>query len=142
ERDRGVQTPEKTRKKVDPAPTGPATELEGDWEMVSAVFNGAPMDESAVKWCKRTIRGNVTTVTAGPQVFLKAKFTLDSSKDPGFVDYLNLGGPSAGKSQEGIFELNDNILKICVSAPGKPRPTDFSSNPRDGRSFTVWRRSS
>src|SRR5262249_53937717 len=35
-----------------------ATELEGEWEMLSAVFNGIPMDPNLVKWCKRITRGN------------------------------------------------------------------------------------
>ena len=71
-----------------------------------------------VKFCKRVTRGNVTAVYAGPQVFLKAKFTLDDSKDPHNLDYVNLQGASAGKSQAGIYELSGATLKICMSAPG------------------------
>jgi uncharacterized protein (TIGR03067 family) len=123
----------------DTAVTGP-TDLEGEWAMTSAVFNGVAMDQSMVKWCKRITRGNVTRVVAGPQVFLNASFTLDSSISPHAIDYVNLEGPSKGKSQAGIFELNDHALKICMSAPGQPRPADFASKPGDERSFTTWRR--
>jgi len=123
----------------DTAATGLPTNLEGEWAMVSAVFNGVAMDQSTVKWCKRITRGNVTRVVAGPQVFLNASFTLDDSRKPHAIDYINLEGATKGKSQAGIFELSGDVLKICMSAPGKPRPANFSSKPGDNRSYTTWR---
>jgi uncharacterized protein (TIGR03067 family) len=117
---------------------GAATELEGEWAMISAVFNGQPLDPSMVKFCKRVTRGNVTTVLAGPQTMLKARFTLDISRNRNAIDYVNLHGGNKGKSQKGIFELTGKELKICVSPPGKPRPEDFSSKRGDGRNYTVW----
>jgi len=122
------------------AAEGPVTELEGNWQMVAATFNGAPMDESAVKWCKRMTHGSLTTVVAGPQTMLKARFSLDRSKKPNAIDYVNLGGgKDAGKSQLGIMELASGVLKICMAAPGKPRPGEFGSTRGDGRSFTTWK---
>ncbi len=50
-------------------PSGSATELEGEWAMVSAVFNGVAMDQSMVKWCKRITRGSLTATC---QLFLEA----------------------------------------------------------------------
>jgi len=120
-------------------PVGPATELEGEWSMLSAVFDGAPMEQSMVKWCRRITRGNITKVLAGPQVFLNASFSVDDKQNPPRIDYLNLSDPNKGKSQAGIFELSDGQLSICMAAPGRPRPKDFQSKPGDGRSFTIWR---
>jgi uncharacterized protein (TIGR03067 family) len=91
-----------------------------------------------VKFCKRITRGNVTTVVAGPQTMLKARFTLGTSQADA-IDYVNLHGSNKGKPQHGIFERTGNELKICISPPGKPRPADFSSKPGDGRNYTVWR---
>jgi uncharacterized protein (TIGR03067 family) len=120
--------------------SGPATELEGEWAMSAAVFGGAPMDASMVAWCKRITRGNLTTIVAGPQTMLKANFTIDRSVKPSAIDYINLHGPSKGKAQPGIFELNGSELKICMAAPGDPRPKEFASKKGDGRSFTTWTR--
>jgi uncharacterized protein (TIGR03067 family) len=119
--------------------SGPATELEGEWAMVSGVLNGAALNRAMVKWCHRITRGNVTRVVAGPQVLVNASFTLDNSKKPHVIDYVNLDGASKGKFQAGIFELIGDSLKICMSAPGHPRPANFSSKPGDGRSYTTWR---
>ncbi len=118
---------------------GPPTELEGEWEMVEAIFNGQPLDPNMVKFCKRLTRGNVTTVLAGPQTMLKARFAVGSSKNPNTIDYVNLHGANKGKSQLGIFERKGATLKMCIAAPSQPRPTDFSSKPGDGRNYTSWR---
>jgi uncharacterized protein (TIGR03067 family) len=107
--------------------------------MLSGVLNGVALEPSMVKWCKRITRGNVTRVTAGPQEFLNASFSLDATKSPNAIDYLNLSGPNKGKTQLGIFELTGDELRVCVSAPGEPRPGEFYSQPKDGRSYTTWK---
>jgi uncharacterized protein (TIGR03067 family) len=122
------------------APSAAATAWEGEWAMVAAVLNGVAMGQDMVKWCQRITRGDVTSVVAGPQVMLKARFTLDHSKTPPAVDYVNLVGGSKGKTQAGIFELSGDTLSVCMAGPRRPRPTGFSSKPGDGRSYTTWRR--
>ena len=97
------------------------------------------MSADMVRWAKRVTRGDITTVTAGAQVMLQARFNLDPSANPGWVDYLNLAGPHARKAQEGIFERHGNLLKICMSPPRKPRPSEFTSTSGDGRALTTWR---
>jgi len=123
-----------------PAPAGPPTDIEGDWRMVSAVFDGKPLADDMVKWCTRTTRGDNTVVMAGPQTMVNARFTLDRSKRPGAIDYVNLHGSAKGKTQFGIYELDGDRLAICMAPPGKPRPAAFESSARDGRSLTVWQR--
>ena len=120
--------------------SGEPTPLEGEWTLISGVFNGAPLAEDMIKWVKRTTRGNLTSVFAGPQTMLKATFTIDETKTPHAIDYMNVEGTNRGKPQAGIFELRDDTLRIAMAAPGKPRPTDFVSKSKDGGNFTTWRR--
>ena len=137
---RGVVKAEKSKKPAPaPAGTGPATEFEGEWRMVSGVIDGLTMEESVVKWVKRVTKGNQTTVYAGPQVMLKFEFTHDASKSPKAIDYVNLAGPNKGKSQQGIYEFEGKLLKVHIAAPGAPRPTRFESS--GAGSLTVWKRS-
>jgi len=49
---------------------------------------GTVLGQDLVKWCQRITRGDVTSVVAGPQVMLKARFTLDHSKKPSAIDYV------------------------------------------------------
>jgi uncharacterized protein (TIGR03067 family) len=129
-------------RKAAPAIPGSAapTEFEGEWRMISGVMDGRPMEESAVKWVKRVTRGNRTTVYAGPQAIMEFEFTSDSSQSPKTIDYRNTTGSNQGKTQYGIYELEADRLKICVSAPGAARPTGFQTAPGDGGTLTVWKR--
>jgi len=127
------------RATVDP-PTGSPTPIEGIWAMEGAVFNGAVMAQPMVEWCKRTITGDVTVVSAGPRVMLKARFALDTSARPWHIDYVNLEGPDTGKRQLGIAELDRDSLRICMAPAGAERPTEFESFAGDRRSYTTWRR--
>jgi uncharacterized protein (TIGR03067 family) len=115
-----------------------ATEFDGEWQMVTGVMNGEAMEASVVQWVKRITLGNETTVYAGPQVMMKFEFTSDSSKSPQTIDYTNTAGPNKGKTQQGIFEFEQDLLKICTAAPGSTRPSKFESRRGDGRTFTVW----
>jgi len=120
--------------------SGAPTEIEGEWPMVSAVIDGKPLAAEMVKWCTRITRGNVTQILAGPQSMLDAEFTLDATRTPRHIDYVNRSGKSKGKRQAGIYELAGDTLRICTGPPGGVRPRDFASVKGDGRSYTVWRR--
>jgi uncharacterized protein (TIGR03067 family) len=123
-----------------PPSSAPPTPLEGEWAMVEGVFNGAAMDKSAVVWARRLTHGDVTKVVAGTHTMLEARFTIDEKASPRSIDYDNLSGSNKGKKQAGIWEIAGDTLRVCMSAPGKPRPKDFASTKGDGRSFTTWRR--
>ena len=125
-----------------PSPTGSSlvSDFEGEWRMVSAVMDGNPMDPSAVAWVKRVTRGNETTVYAGPQVMMKMEFTSDASQDPKAIDYFNTAGIHKGKTQQGIYEFEGGLLRVCVAAPGAPRPARFQSDRGDGCTYSVWKR--
>lgn len=116
----------------------PATELEGTWQMISGIFDGEPMNNSDTQWVKRRTEGNRTTVTAGNQVMMQFEFTIDLSPSPRHLDYRNTAGTSKGKTQSGIYTLAGDLLTVCVSAPGRPRPTQFE--PGRGCTITSWKR--
>jgi uncharacterized protein (TIGR03067 family) len=121
-------------------PSGPATELEGEWQMLTAVMNGQALEPKFAAFGKRITTGNETTVYTGPQILMKVTFTLDKSKSPNAIDYVIVQGQNAGKTQLGIIELNGPTLKLCFAAPDQPRPKDFSSTPGDSRTSTTWRK--
>ena len=118
--------------------SGEHSEIEGEWQMISAVLSGKPLADDMVPWCKRLTHGDVTQIVAGPQTMLDARFTLDPTR--GEIDYVNRSGVNKGEPQAGIYDLVDGILRICTAAPGDERPAEFESLKGDGRSFTVWRR--
>ena len=122
-----------------PVSSGPATELEGEWSMVSGFMDGHPIDRSMVKSGKRLTRGNQTSVQFGPQVFIKATFTVDPAKSPREIDFVHTQGMHKGKTQLGIYECDGKKLRLSSSTPGQPRPLDFEPRKGDGKTVAEWK---
>ena len=130
-----------SKKSAPAAPAaGPATEFEGDWNMLAGVMDGKAMDASLLQWVKRVTHGNQTTVVAGPQTMLKVEFTFDPAPSPQTIEYRNLAGAHKGKTQQGIYKFEGDVLTVCIAAPGVARPREFASTAGDGRTLTVWKR--
>jgi uncharacterized protein (TIGR03067 family) len=120
--------------------TVPASPIDGEWDMVGGVFNGAPMAADMVRWCKRVTHGGLTTVLAGSNIMLEARFTLDRATRPWSIDYVIERGADKGKAQHGIAAVDGAVLRVCMSPPGSARPAVFESRAGDKRAFTTWRR--
>jgi uncharacterized protein (TIGR03067 family) len=111
-------------------------ELVGEWEMQAAFQEGHSLDAAMVKTGHRVTSATHTTTYFGKQVFMKAAYTTDASRNPKTIDLVL----ASGKTQLGIYEVQGDIMKICFTKPGCPRPTDFQSNPGDRRTSAVWKR--
>ena len=109
-------------------------DLVGDWVPLSLVRDGQALDKGMLKLGKRTATVDQVTVKFGPQVMVQARYEVDRSPRPMTMDYFL----ADGKTQLGIWVLEDNRLTTCFAAPGKPRPTEFTSVRGDGRTLTVW----
>jgi len=115
-------------------------QLQGEWSMVSGSADGSAMPDAMRETAKRVCKGDETTVTVGEQLLMKAKFTIDPSRKPKTIDYEMIDGPTKGKRQLGIYELEGDTAKFCFASPGSERPADFISTLGDGRTLSVWKR--
>ncbi len=61
-------------------------------------------------------------------------FTLDLSKSPFHLDATRTEGGKKGQLYKGIYSLDGDTLKWCVSTPGNDRPTKFAT---EGSSFLL-----
>jgi uncharacterized protein (TIGR03067 family) len=114
--------------------------LQGEWNMVSGERDGQGFPSEYLTNSERVVKGDETTVTVRGQLFMKAKFSIDPSKNPKTIDYTINRGPYAGLAMHGIYELDGDKLKFYLSTPGKERPTSFATKPDDGQTMTVWKR--
>ncbi len=114
--------------------------LEGEWSMVSGEIDGQPLPAEYVKGARRVARDGETTVMIGGRLFMKARYTVDPGKNPKAIDYVMTGGPTKGKTQLGIYELDGDKVKFCFAAPGKERPKEFTTGEGSGRTLSVWKR--
>jgi uncharacterized protein (TIGR03067 family) len=124
----------------DPALKKDMAQLQGEWSMVSGSADGQPMPDQMLTQIKRVCKGDEVTVTMGGQVYLKAKFAVDPSKQPRAMDYQMTDGFTKGKKQLGIYKLDGDTFKACFGKPDAERPTDFTSKPGDGRTLSLWKR--
>ena len=115
-------------------------QLQGEWSMMSGSADGSAMPDAMRETAMRVCKGDETKVTIGEQLLMKAKFTLDPSRKPKRIDYQMIDGPTKGKKQLGIYELEGDTVKFCFGSPGSERPPDFTSKPGDGRTLSVWKR--
>lgn len=123
-----------------PSVTNDLARLQGIWSMVSGSADGQAMPDEMLKQMKRVCKGDETTTTMGGQVFMKAKITLDPSKKPKTIDYQMIEGFTKGKKQLGIYEVDGDTFKSCFGTAGAERPKDFTSQPGDMRTSSVWKR--
>lgn len=114
--------------------------FQGEWSMVSGSADGQPMPDLMRQRMKRICKGDEVTTTMGGQIFFKAKITIDPSKKPRTIDYQMTEGFTKGRKQLGIYEVKGDTFKACFAKPGVERPTDFTSQPGDGRTLSVWQR--
>ena len=114
--------------------------LQGEWSMVSGTVDGMAIPGAMLKEARRVCQGDEITVKIGAQLIMKAKITIDPSKTPKTIDFQVIDGPTKGKRQLGIYEVDGDTLKSCFAAPDAARPADFASAPGDHRTATVWKR--
>jgi uncharacterized protein (TIGR03067 family) len=123
-------------------------DLEGTWEVVELTRSdlGAKVlpneDMSGVVVFQEDTFRFTTTSNGKVQTRTLASFTLDQSLNTGSIDLTYIGGPDHGQVALGIFELNGDELKICVSQGNSlnERPTDFKAETDTNRVLYVLRR--
>lgn len=113
--------------------------LQGEWTPVILITDGKPLAKHFLPYGSRTMTGNETKVIFGGQTMVHARIRIDESTAPTAIDYLGIG--RGGKTiTRGIFEWAGDEARFCMAAPGKPRPSDFSSAAGSGRTLSQWKR--
>jgi uncharacterized protein (TIGR03067 family) len=110
--------------------------LQGEWIPVQLTLDGSPMDKKFLSFGKLVRKGNHTLVTFGSPIIDAQTRTHDGNQ----IDYLLNTGPTKGRIQLGIYEIDGDQIRVCMGAVGDPRPTEFESQPGSGRTHSVWKR--
>jgi uncharacterized protein (TIGR03067 family) len=111
--------------------------LQGKWHLVSGEFAGRNMPPEMIE-------GLATTITVEGENWAEAnkskvndplryKLVLDPSKTPKQVELIDLK-PDPGEKPKhllGIYSLEGDTLKLCISRANMDRPTEFKSADRN-----------
>jgi uncharacterized protein (TIGR03067 family) len=113
--------------------------LEGSWTIVSREVDGEASAPASLKNQSVMIAGNDYIRSRG-QSALHGAFTLNVGKQPKQINLRFRDGADKGKLLQGIYELDDEKVRICLAPAGKSRPTEFVSNPGSGHVLEVLKR--
>jgi uncharacterized protein (TIGR03067 family) len=114
--------------------------LRGTWLTVSLVNDGKTLvDENTPPKegpaTKLAYEGNKWLIKVGDKTVASRVLKIDSTKKPKEIDILDASGAVNEKTKLGIFELDGDCYKFCLAPAGKPRRTEFASNPGSGHSL-------
>ena len=111
--------------------------MQGEWRFVGRIIDGKKTDQNGT-W---TFSGNEIIYSRG--VSIRAILKLDATTEPKTfdVDHVSKDGKIEDKSL-GIYEIEGDTFKICVTIPGKSaaRPKAFESKEGSGHTLTVLQR--
>ncbi len=113
--------------------------FEATWRFVSIEIEGTVLPEEAFKDDTLTLKGKQFSSTVRGKTNTGA-FKIDPTMTPKTIDITMTDGSGKSVTQKGIYELDGDNQKICISAPGKPRPTEFVAMPDSGRIIEVLKR--
>ena len=112
--------------------------LQGTWQITSVEANGDAVPAEDVTNIVVTIKGSAYTAEL-PDRTDRGTLKLDSSKQPRHMDIIP-GASDSDRVLPGIYEVQDNVLKVCYATQGGKRPTAFSSSGEYGLLLVTYRR--
>jgi uncharacterized protein (TIGR03067 family) len=113
--------------------------LKGTWGLVSSETDGNKASADEIKKIKLVFAGATLTVRQGDKS-AESDVVLRPDKKPKQIDLIPGDGPDKAKTVPGIYELDDDNLKLCLSKPGKQRPAEFGTKADSGRVLIVLKR--
>jgi uncharacterized protein (TIGR03067 family) len=113
--------------------------LEGTWKVTSVETGGQKGggDENVVIEFKK----DRYTVKLDGNEIEQGTFKLDPTKKPKTIDFSITKGNDMGKKQPGIYDVDGDTLKICVTMPDKDdRPKEMASKADSQHTLFVLKR--
>lgn len=114
--------------------------IQGNWICVSAIIGGKSLPEETAKQLRLTISEERYKTEKGGEVLFDSTYSVNSSASPKQIDLLGTEGNLAGRQGEGIYSMEGDILRICYTMPGQPRPEEFESPANSKVYLVIWKR--
>jgi uncharacterized protein (TIGR03067 family) len=113
--------------------------LQGTWTILTLEMDGVETPAGAPSGSKIVVKGDkFTTISMGAKY--SGTITLDAATSPKTFDLKFAAGPEKGNTSLGIYELDGDNWKICLTVTGKTRPRTFATKPGSGHALETLRR--
>jgi uncharacterized protein (TIGR03067 family) len=95
----------------------------GAFVLISILFDG--------RFLGVVVSGSASQLLPGTdgKDFVKGMSQIDPTKKPKTIDFTPTEGDNQGKTCLGIYELGEDMRKLCYAEPGKDRPTRAGAAP-------------
>ena len=94
--------------------------LQGTWNVVSLEVEGSKMSPAAFDGSKIVVAGSrFTTIAMGAEY--GGTLRVDASTTPRSLDLVFTSGPEKGNTSLGIYELDGDTWRICLTIGAKGR---------------------
>jgi uncharacterized protein (TIGR03067 family) len=115
--------------------------LEGTWQLTSLVIDGkerALSKDVVILWI---LKGSTYTLGLGDEVADRGTWTIEPAAKPGRLDTTSATGDAAkDRPRLGVYELKEDLLKVCTAPAGKDRPGALASAEGTGFELLTFRR--
>ncbi|HEX4588700.1 MAG TPA: sigma-70 family RNA polymerase sigma factor [Gemmataceae bacterium] len=109
--------------------------LEGDWTVTAITMDGAAgIPPGAVSVQSMSFRGNHVNWP------FESDFTIDPTAHPKQITMTCPKVPPPNNLMLGIYQINGDEMKFCISAPGNDRPAEFATAPGSMRFLVTLKR--
>jgi uncharacterized protein (TIGR03067 family) len=112
--------------------------LQGEWVLASGERDGKETPAEEAEKLTRIVKGDQYTLLRDGKVVARGTLQVDPTKKPRTIDVKRT--EEGAHRMLGIYELDGDTQKVCFSAPGKDRPTEFSAKAGSGNLLSVWKR--
>jgi uncharacterized protein (TIGR03067 family) len=116
-----------------------AEALKGQWLMTKATVNGAPNGRMAGR-ARYFFDGTSSYIISNDYVVtVEGDFLIDPKRSPRTIDLVS-GAVGAQNRTYGIYEIDGDTLKLCLTMNVNRRPSQFESKRGSGDSLYIFKR--
>jgi uncharacterized protein (TIGR03067 family) len=113
---------------------------QGIWIAVSFRHDGVETPVEIVQTISRIVEGDHVVWKREGKNFAGTAIVLDPSRDPKTIDVIPDGGPSRGKHVLGIYQIEHDVLTLCMADADQPRPREFKAEKGSRQTLMIFRR--
>jgi uncharacterized protein (TIGR03067 family) len=114
--------------------------LEGSWSATSVLRNNNELPVERLKDLQIVFRGGRFALKQGDRTLSEGTFRLDPVQEPRTIDLATSDADGKEQITLAIYELTDDMLRICGAQPGEERPSEFAAMDGSGHTLTTFER--
>ena len=114
--------------------------MQGVWKVIYLEEKGKKVPDKELKLMDAIIKKDTVTIRVGNEVSGEFTVKLDPKQTPKAVDLTHTFGDDKGKTELGIYSIEEDILKFCVEELRKDRPKSFEGAATASCSILILKR--